>query len=324
MSTDCSALPSPWSAGTPRFGWRAAVVRRQRWSRFIRLCLHVLRMWFTALLLGGRLSERWREPIVRHFSARLLAIVGVRIEVRGAVPSSAWPVLMVANHVSWLDTYVVNAFHGARFVAKSEVARWPVIGTIARRFDTLFIVRQSIRSAARTKDAMARLLQRGIPVAVFPEGTTTDGRTVRPFHPALLQAAIDANVPVQPVSIAYRGRDGRASTAAAFIDDLSLLSSLRQILREGELVAEVTFCQPMSSRGQTRREVARRTRRMVANALDLPVAMLEPERPAPVARLPTANPAPPAVTPTPTTGRGERWQLVRNALGMSDGSLARG
>jgi 1-acyl-sn-glycerol-3-phosphate acyltransferase len=278
MSTDCSALPSSWSTGTPRFGWRAVAARWQRWSRFARLCIHVLRMWLGAVLLGGRLSERWREPIVRRFSARLLAILGVRIEVRGAVPSSAWPVLMVANHVSWLDSYVVNVFNGARFVAKSEVAGWPLIGTIARRFETIFIVRNSIRSAARTKDAMAGLLRRGIPVAVFPEGTTTDGQTLRPFHPALLQSAVDAQVPVQPVAIVYRGRDGRRSDAAAFIDDLSILSSLLQILREGELVAEVTFCPPMSSRGQSRREMAYRTRRAIAATLDIPTVRLEPDR----------------------------------------------
>jgi 1-acyl-sn-glycerol-3-phosphate acyltransferase len=282
-------------------------------------------MWLGAVLLGGRLSERWREPIVRRFSARLLAILDVGVEVRGAVPASAWPMLMVVNHVSWLDSYVVNSFHGARFVAKSEVARWPVIGTIARRFETLFIVRQSIRSAARTKDAMAALLRRGIPVAVFPEGTTTDGRTIRPFHPALLQAAIDANVAVQPVAVAYRGRDGRPTTAAAFVDDLSILSSLRQILREGALVAEVTFCPPMSSRGQTRREVAQRTRRVVASTLAIPPASLDPERPAPRAARPSAvSPAAQAAAPALSPGARGRWQVVRNALRLSHGSFARG
>lgn len=325
MSTASSALPSQWSTGTPRFGWRRAAARWDQSTRFLRLCVHVVRMWIGAVLLGGRLSERWREPIVRRFSARLLQILGIEINVHGTVPAAGWPVLMVSNHVSWLDSYVVNTFHGARFVAKSEVARWPVIGTIARRFETLFIVRGSVRSAARVKDAMAHLLRRGIPVAVFPEGTTTDGSTVRRFYPALLQAAIDAQVPLQPVAIAYRARDGRPTTAAAFIDDLSILTSLRRILDAGGLVAEITFCPPQSSRGQTRREMAQRTRTAVADELGISTALRQPDLVIPsVVRPSTVNPAPPPAAPAPPTSIGDRWQLVRNALRMAHGSIARG
>lgn len=208
----------------------------------------------------------WRRA-VEHSSTRLLASVAVDVELRGARPLLAGPVLLVANHVSWLDAQALGAVVGTRFVAKSEVRDWPLVGTMAARFGTLFIRRGHRRDAHRVKNAIAKLLVTGERIVVFPEGTTTDGTRVAPFHAALLQAAIDAAVPVQPVAIRYREADGAPSAAAAFIDDMSFLDSLGQVLARPRLVAELTFGAPIWAADKDRRDLAARCRGFIMTAL---------------------------------------------------------
>jgi 1-acyl-sn-glycerol-3-phosphate acyltransferase len=187
------------------------------------------------------------------------------------------PLLVVANHVSWLDVYLLNALATARFVAKSDVRDWPLVGPIAAAFGTFFIVRGSYRDAARVKNAIADALLRGERVVVFPEGTTTDGTRVSRFYAALLQAAVDTGAPVQPVAIRYVGPDGAYEPAAAFIDDMSFATSLARVLRRPELVAQVHVAPSLPSLHRTRRELALLTRRWITAALELEDAR-QPER----------------------------------------------
>ncbi len=215
---------------------------------------------------------------------RLLRSVAVDVEIRGARPLLAGPVLLVANHVSWLDAQALGAVAGTRFVAKSEVRDWPVIGTMAARFGTLFIRRGHRRDAHRTKNAIAKLLVTGERIVVFPEGTTTDGTRVAPFYSALLQAAVDAAVPVQPVAIRYREADGAPSAAAAFIDDMSFADSLAQVLARPRLVAELTFGAPIWSADKSRRELAARCRSFIMQALGLAAPVVVPCDPPAVRR----------------------------------------
>ena len=198
---------------------------------------------------------------------RTLAILGVRVARTGAIGLDDGPLLVVANHVSWLDVYLLNAFATARFVAKSDVRGWPLVGPIAAAFGTFFIVRGSYRDAARVKDAIVDALRRGERVVVFPEGTTTDGTRVSRFYAALLQAAVDTGAPVQPVAIRYAGPDGALEPAAAFIDDMSFATSLARVLRLPGLVAQVHIAPSFPSTHRTRRELAFLTRRWITAAL---------------------------------------------------------
>ncbi len=263
MSTDCSAaletaLPARDNALTapPLRVWRLA-----------RGVVHILAMWLAALLLAPRLRGAGQRALVHRCAARLLDILGVQVTVRGEIPLPEQPLLLVANHVSWLDTYAIHTVSAARFVAKAEVRDWPIIGTVAARFGTFFIRRGSCRAAYHTKQALAGALRAGGVVAAFPEGTTTDGRAVGRFYPALLQAAIDAGVPVQPVAIRYRTAAGARSDAAVFIDDMTIAESVRRLLRTPALVAEVAFCRPLEPGGLTRRDLANAARHSVAQAL---------------------------------------------------------
>ena len=242
---------------------------------------------FIGAWLAARLVAPWLDPIRRQqlawwMSIRLLKMIGVRLELQGGTPAEG-PALIVANHVSWIDVQVLNATRPARFVAKAETRRWPVCGGIARGFDTIFLERGNIRDAARVKARVARALAAGQTVAVFPEGTTTDGRTLGRFYAALFEAAIEAGVPVQPVAIRYPRGDGGANPAAAFVDDMTFLDSLLRVAREPALTARLTFAPPIVTRGTTRRDLAARARRLIADALGMPVLAAASEH---VARLP--------------------------------------
>jgi len=238
-----------------------------RITRTLRLALALGRTCWEArrhaAAVGG---AAWRQAVEKS-SARMLDAIAVGVEVRGAKPLLTGPVLMVANHVSWIDVQALGAVAGTRFVAKSEVRAWPVVGTMAARFGTLFIRRDSKRDAMRVKNLVAKLLVSGERVVVFPEGTTTDGRRIGPFYAALLQAAVDAAIPVQPVAISHREADGGVSTAVAFVDDMTFADSLAQVLERPRLVTELTFGSPIWAADKTRRDLAARCRAFIANEL---------------------------------------------------------
>jgi 1-acyl-sn-glycerol-3-phosphate acyltransferase len=237
-----------------------------RVGRVLRMAAHVGAVYVAALLVLPRLDPSIRRRYDRWRARRMLAVVGVDLVVRGA-PAVGGPLLVVANHVSWLDIDVLNAIAGTRFVAKAEVRRWPVVGTVAARTDTFFIVRGSRRDAARVKTAVALALARGERVCVFPEGTTTDGATVGRFYAALLQAAVDSGVPVQPVALRYLDDRGNRVGDAAFVGDMTFVASLRKIVRHRRMTAALTFGPCIDVATRSRRELARVTRGFVLTAL---------------------------------------------------------
>jgi len=116
-------------------------------------------------------------------------------------PPAGGPVLLAANHISWLDIVVIHAARHCRFISKADIQHWPVVGTLATGAGTLYIERESRRDAMRVVHHMAERLSLGQVLAVFPEGTTGDGTHVLPFHANLLQAAIAVNAPIQPVAL---------------------------------------------------------------------------------------------------------------------------
>src|SRR5215468_10793512 len=225
-------------------------------------------VWLGAVLVAPRVSSATRSWLNGRLADQTLRILRVRVRRLGARPYADGPLLLVANHVSWLDVYALNAtLGGPRSVAKSEVARWPIAGSIARGFGTFFHVRGSYRDAASVKDAVAAALRRGEPVVVFPEGTTSEGGEVGRFHAAFFQAAVDAGVPVQPVAIHYPTRDGAPDPAAAFVGEMTFVESLARVLRRRRLDARLTFGPVLPSAGRTRRELAALSQAFVALAL---------------------------------------------------------
>jgi 1-acyl-sn-glycerol-3-phosphate acyltransferase len=241
--------------------------RTTRGARVLRLACALGRTcWQARRQAGATGSLRWRHAVERS-SARLLEAVGVDVRVRGARPLLSGPVLLVANHVSWIDIQALGAVAGTRFVAKSEVRDWPIVGAMAARLGTIFLRRGSRCDAMRVKNVLAKLLVTGERVVVFPEGTTTDGSRIEPFYAALLQAAVDAAIPVQPVAIRHLEPDGTTSAAAAFVDDMTFAESLARVLERPRLTTELIFGPPIWAADKTRRELTAQCRTFIAGAL---------------------------------------------------------
>ncbi|WP_428852397.1 lysophospholipid acyltransferase family protein [Imbroritus primus] len=206
-----------------------------------------------------------RHRHIRRWSQRLLELCGVRLEVRELAPLARGRndtggergFMVIANHISWLDIYLINAWQPVRFVAKSEIRNWPVIGWLCAKTGTFFIDRNRKRDARRMMHDLVEHMQHGDIVCVFPEGTTGDGRDVLPFHANLMQAPLHAGVPVQPVGLRYLDEQtGEWTPAPAYIGELTLLQSLDAILRAPPIRARLTVGEPLPTDERTRRELA--------------------------------------------------------------------
>lgn len=209
------------------------------------------------------MNQAQREARVQAWALRMLTVLGVRLELRGRPPVRG-PVLLVANHISWLDILVMHAARHCRFVSKADVRRWPLIGTLASGAGTLYIERQSRRDAMRVVHRMAESLERGDVVAVFPEGTTSDGMALLPFHGNLLQAAISANAPVQPVGLSFLDTRTRTATLSpCYVGDDWLAASVWRTLTAPSITAVVHYGVPQAAQGRDRRTWARDLRAAV-------------------------------------------------------------
>jgi 1-acyl-sn-glycerol-3-phosphate acyltransferase len=220
--------------------------------RLLRVVLHLLVGAWTIHRIFPKLSEAQKIERIQAWALALLAHLAIKLVVKGM--QQPGPVLLVSNHISWLDIVVIHATGHCRFVSKADVQHWPVVGTLASGAGTLYIERESRRDALRVVHHMAERLQAGDVLAVFPEGTTGDGSTVLPFHANLLQAAIAAQAPVQPLALHFV--DG-ATTAICFdpcyIGDDTLLQSVWRTLRSRDLQAVVHYGSPQYAEGRDRR-----------------------------------------------------------------------
>lgn len=235
--------------------------------RATRTALH-LAYGLALALIFPMLGLSARRLILRRWSVELLNILNVRIDLPArSTLHTLQSGIFVTNHISWLDVFVLNAVVPMRFVAKSEVRQWPLIGWLCARVQTLFIERGKARDAARINKQVIDLLQCGDCLAVFPEGTTTDGRTVGEFHASLLQPAVDAGAQVHPVAIRYQNAQGEHSLAAAYIDDLSFATSLWNILSCRSLHVRLVATPSLNAAGSDRRTLTRIARQQISAAV---------------------------------------------------------
>jgi len=205
----------------------------------LRLVLHLLHgMWIVATRYR-RWSDARKAEVNRAWSLKMLRLAGMRLVVHHDEERLDHGALVVGNHVSWLDIYVINAWRPTPFVSKAEVRQWPVVGWLAHRLDTIFIHREKRRDAQRAMHEMAVRLERGGVVCVFPEGTTSDGLGLLPFHANLFQAAVSAGCAVQPICLMYEDKGGRQSTVPAYNGEISLGQSVNAVLRGGPFTAHL-------------------------------------------------------------------------------------
>ena len=225
-------------------------------TRLAALCLATA--GFFALWVTGRLvitfsspcrAAGWRALVFRAWARVAACVMGMRIESRGEPPRA--PYLLVANHLGYVDVVALAALTGCVFVAKSEVAGWPVLGPTARALGTIFIDRRRARSIPAALARVGGELERGAGVVIFAEGTSTRGSVVAPFKPSLLEAAARAGAPVHYAALSYRTRHGRAAASerVCWWGDMTFLDHFYALLRLGGFDAEVRFGeQPITER----------------------------------------------------------------------------
>jgi 1-acyl-sn-glycerol-3-phosphate acyltransferase len=234
--------------------------------RKARIFAHLLHGMWTVSTRFPKATPQVRMELNRAWSVEMLRRCGMKLVVHNDQARLDSGALVVGNHVSWIDIYVVNAWRPTPFVSKAEVRSWPVVGWLAQQLDTIFLQREKRSDAKRIMHELAQRLVRGELMCVFPEGTTSLGRDLLPFHSNLFQAAVSAACPVQPICLMYEDANGRQSEAPAYIDDLTLAFTLNAMLRDTPLTAHLYVCDAIAP-GADRRVLARQAQAAVETAL---------------------------------------------------------
>jgi len=239
-------------------------------GRLARLVLHLLQGLATCALVFPWAGAALRERLVRRWSARLLRIC--RVEVARDADTGHAPLqhaLIVSNHISWLDIFVINALHPCRFVAKAEIRAWPVLGWLVAQAGTVFIARGNRRDLRHIFKGLVDALAQRQRVAFFPEGTTAAQGSLLPFHANLFEAAIDAGVPVQPYALSYVDGKGGWHPAVDYTGETTFVDSIFRILGDEPVIARLACLAPIETHGAHRRELARAAHDAIGGALGI-------------------------------------------------------
>ena len=255
-SRDTSRSIPRTTVALPVRAWRAA-----------RVSVHVLAGIATQTFVFPRVTTERRRAITRRWCERLLELMNIESRVHGTIDARRGNLLIVANHISWLDIFVLNAQHPSLFVAKSELARWPVVGRLIRGSGTLFIERTRRLDTQRVNRSATDALRSGDAIVVFPEGTTTDGTTVLKFHGSLLQPIVDADGHLLPVAIRYHDGAGALSLAPEYAGDTSFAASFWRVCGARRLAVDLIAAAPLPAGAAHRRELARAAEDAIRTAL---------------------------------------------------------
>ena len=250
--------------------------RATRLLRCLRLAFHFAGIAFFSATLIPLLADRHRVRLQRRWSHQILKILSVDVASEGKHMQPGR--LIVANHVSWLDIFVINAVYPAAFVSKAELREWPFIGWLAEKYDTVFLKRGSRGHARIVNAQIDALLNSGRDVAIFPEGTTTDGTELLGFHAALLQPAIETGHPILPLAISYHDAAGNLSLAPAYAGETSLPECFSAILASRRLTVRIQAAPAIETLGQSRKSVARDAHLAISTRLGFQPANNPPEK----------------------------------------------
>jgi 1-acyl-sn-glycerol-3-phosphate acyltransferase len=236
--------------------------------------LHLAWGVMVAGLMFPWLPASARNALIRFWSRMVLAAFGVSLPELPQLPPApeGRGRLLILNHVSWIDVFVVAALEPARFVAKAEIRAWPIAGWLAQGVGTVFIERGRRHAVGQVNAVIAQRLSSGQSIGIFPEGTTTDGSRLLRFHSNLIQPALDVGAQLVPVALRYE-QDGARSDAAAYIDDMNLMQSIWRILTAPRLSCRVHFLAPIAPADQGRQAIAGHAHAAIAS--DLGLAALE-------------------------------------------------
>jgi 1-acyl-sn-glycerol-3-phosphate acyltransferase len=223
------------------------------------------------LAFGSRLllGQHWYlhssgRRIIHWWMRSISTVIGLKIDVQGEI--CARPVLVVSNHISWVDVIAISVVSHGVFVAKSDVMSWPILGRLAAMSGTRFIARETVSSLREVLDETTQLLEQGERVVIFPEGTSTSGSQVMRFSSAVFQAPITAGAMVQAVALQYR-RNGELDRLAPFINDDVFVPHLLHLLKAKDTRAYLTFEKPIPAFGHKRQGLAEHTQGQIVKRL---------------------------------------------------------
>jgi 1-acyl-sn-glycerol-3-phosphate acyltransferase len=226
---------------------------------------------FAGQVARNRINRSWSRVLIALCGARLIsngAAIPAALQRDGVDPRSAGR-LALANHVSWMDIFAINAVLPSRFVAKAEIGQWPLLGLLVSGGGTLYIERGRRRAVAAINRTVSEHLKVGETIVVFAEGTTTDGSELLPFHSNLIAPALDVGATIWPIAIRYTERGARTS-AAAFVGEMGLLTSLARVLVAQQLVVEVAVLPAIAATDAINRHaIARAARAAIARQLGM-------------------------------------------------------
>ncbi len=251
--SSCSRPGSPIPAtiiSTAFLGiWRAFAVV------FFSLCALVENAIAIPFFSGARRLHA-RALWLHRWSRFACRVLGIRIRTHGSMPSSG---LLVSNHLSYLDIVVLSSIRPCVFVAKRDVARWPLFGWLAHAAGTIFVDRERRFSSPKVVNGIRDAIAGGSVVVLFPEGTSSDGSTVLPFKSALLESAVQLRSPIAAASIDYALDDGSVAEEVCYWRDMTLVPHLLNLLCKREIGANYSFS-PAKVRAGNRKEIARELR----------------------------------------------------------------
>lgn len=224
---------------------------------------------FTSQATHERLIQRWSQKLINLFGITLQFIDRSQSESEQLKPNA----MIIANHISWIDIFVINTHQPCQFVAKSDIRNWPIAGWLSAQAGTIFLARGKQREVRRIYEGLVHQLQDQQRVAFFPEGTTGAQGGLLPFHANLFEAAIEAKVPVQPYVLRYVDQHNNLHPAADFIGDMTMLESMFSIFKAGKIQAQLIQLPLIQTQDKHRRDIARAANQAVAQELGLNVGV---------------------------------------------------
>lgn len=233
---------------------------------FLRVMLHLVQGLCTSAFIFPFISTAGRDQRIKKWSAALLGILQVEVDIRNEAGAST-QALIVSNHISWLDIFVINSLQPCRFVAKADIRSWPALGWLCEKSGTIFIARGKQREVRRVYEGLVTSIRAGERIAFFPEGTTAAQGTLLPFHPNLFEAAIEAGVPVQPYALRYLDEQGNLHAAADFIGDMTFVDSMLLIMKTRKMTAQLILLPTIATTGAHRRDLSLQARQAIADKL---------------------------------------------------------
>lgn len=237
-----------------------------RLPAFLIAAFVVLPITIILILTTQKINNRkWNKKVVNAWSKIICRACGIRIQSKGVKHGN--PVLIVANHISWLDIPIIHSQKLLGFIAKSEIGSWPLFGLLIKSGEVVLIKRGKHKSRKKVLELMQQRLKQKRSIGVFPEGKATNGEKLGRFHRQLLQAAIETQVPIQAVAIKFIHKDGTRNKNIGFRPHEKFIPNILRILALPSSTAELNFCEPLETKDITARDAALKTQQQVAEKL---------------------------------------------------------